>query len=95
MWGQTEPIRYQRQWKFIRIGRHDYGHGDSMMKVRWENGKVKRAEDDGFPAQKADLAIIVFSACPVCGESYEEELKWYTWFKERKFAAFVPFVALF
>ena len=30
------------------------------------------------------LAIIVFSAQPVSGESYEEELKWYTWFKERK-----------
>ena len=32
----------------------------------------------------AVAAIIVFSAQPVSGESYEEELKWYTWFKERK-----------
>ena len=44
----------------------------------------QRVERTRLAAQKADLAIIVFSACPVCGESYEEELKWYTWFKERK-----------
>lgn len=44
----------------------------------------QRVERTRLAAQKADLAIIVFSAQPVSGESYEEELKWYTWFKERK-----------
>ena len=44
----------------------------------------QRVERTRLAAQKADLAIIVFSAQPVSGESYEEELKWYTWFKDRK-----------
>ena len=48
------------------------------MKVRWENSAWNGR---GLQPKNADLAIMIFSACPVCGESYEEELKWYTWFK--------------
>ena len=33
----------------------------------------QRVERTRLAAQKADLAIIVFSACPVCGESYDEK----------------------
>lgn len=27
MWRERQPIRYTRQWKFIRWDVHDYGHG--------------------------------------------------------------------
>ena len=38
MWRERQPIRYTRQWKFIRWDRARlWTRRDSMMKVRWEN----------------------------------------------------------
>ena len=81
MWRERQPIRYTRQWKFIRWDRARlWTRRDSMMKVRWENSAWNGR---GLQPKKL-IWQLLFSACPVCGESYEEELKWYTWFKERK-----------
>lgn len=44
----------------------------------------QRIERTRLAAEKADLAILVFSAQPAIGETYEEEWKWFFWFKERK-----------
>lgn len=82
MWRERQPIRYTRQWKIYPMGpctiMDTAGFDDESTLGE------QRVERTQACSPKADLAIIVFSACPVCGESYEEELKWYTWFKERK-----------
>ena len=82
MWRERQPIRYTRQWKFIRWDRARlWTRRDSMMKVRWENSAWNGR---GLQPKKQIWQLLYFSAQPVSGESYEEELKWYTWFKERK-----------